>query len=266
MPSLEESLAEVVYLQRQEAAERRKVQACAAVAEDRNSELCAQWKAADAARLSAILALVSAVVSGASLFGIFVTFNETRKTAKAAIDGVEQARRSATVAEKALIGLERPWLIPDASVRLKGSEAENVIRMFQEGDVDPRPLVIEYRLNLQNQGRIPAVIKSYDLQILGALSHPELFQGMTFARVGERVALGPVDGITAVLQMTKLNRENLMRNAPALIARVCYSDQLGVERELGFSFRMRNLWTNEVEWHGGDALNYDRLVQVPLDS
>lgn len=60
-------------------------------------DLCAQWKAADAAGDAAKWAFVSIFVSLIGLAGVFVTFRETRRTAKAAEDALK---------------LDRAWLTP----------------------------------------------------------------------------------------------------------------------------------------------------------
>lgn len=62
-----------------------------------SDELCAQWKAADAAGDAAKWAFVSIFLSLIGLAGVFVTFRETRRTAKAAEDALK---------------LDRAWLTP----------------------------------------------------------------------------------------------------------------------------------------------------------
>lgn len=64
---------------------------CAQGSEDRQSDLCAQWKAADSAGISAIwtrvsgfASILSAILGGVTLYFLIQTFNETRKTAEQA--------------------------------------------------------------------------------------------------------------------------------------------------------------------------------------
>lgn len=91
--------------------------------DDRQSDLCAQWKAADAARDSADWTKISLWVSGA---GTVIAFFTLCAAAAAAIfakhasdhtrDGASQARRSADSAEESLIAAERPWIKVDAKI------------------------------------------------------------------------------------------------------------------------------------------------------
>lgn len=64
------------------------------------SDLCAQWKAADAASDSAIWAMVSTIVAIVGTVGILFTLKETRRTAKAAVDAVNQNKAANKIAEQ----------------------------------------------------------------------------------------------------------------------------------------------------------------------
>ena len=98
---------------------------CKAGKDDRGSDLCAQWKAADAAKdaawwtfFAAITTVVGVVIGGFTLFaaGYAAWYAkkaaiETEKGAKAALDAVNETRKANEIAKHA----QRPWVSVDAT-------------------------------------------------------------------------------------------------------------------------------------------------------
>lgn len=79
--------------------------------DNRRSELCAQWKAADAAHEAAVwtgrsfwLGLLGTVVGAGTLIAAFMAAMYAKHAAK-------EARRSADIANAALVASERAWLV-----------------------------------------------------------------------------------------------------------------------------------------------------------
>ena len=76
----------------------------------RQSDLCAQWKAADAAREAARYALWSILIGGVSILGLGLNFWQTRKALKRAREANEIARKVGQVQTRAYVAVENAWL------------------------------------------------------------------------------------------------------------------------------------------------------------
>lgn len=118
---------------------------CRAGSDDRRSDLCAQWKAADAAHESAQwtarsfwLAIVGTVIGGGTLLAAFLAARYARKAA-------HEAARSANIAAEAYAASERAWLNVDIS-------ADSDLRFHPTGGCG-----IFVKLKITNIGRTPAL-------------------------------------------------------------------------------------------------------------
>ncbi|MFY8093375.1 MAG: hypothetical protein ACOVN0_07835 [Niveispirillum sp.] len=80
---------------------------CVSGQDNRKSDLCAQWKAADAAYNSAIFAFWSLLISIFGFFGLILTLFYTRKSSIASIE----ASRAALDSVKVMRVQERPWIV-----------------------------------------------------------------------------------------------------------------------------------------------------------
>ncbi len=79
---------------------------CEPTEDDRNSDLCAQWKAADAARDSAWWAMVGTVVAALATIAIFYQIKLTREAVQDTGKATRAMERQNDLAER----LQRPWV------------------------------------------------------------------------------------------------------------------------------------------------------------
>lgn len=88
-------------------------ESCEAGHDTRTSDLCAQWKAADAASYAALWAMISTIVAIFGTIGVLLTLRETRRTANAAINATKVAEETSKItiaAYKDQIAKDRPLL------------------------------------------------------------------------------------------------------------------------------------------------------------
>lgn len=118
---------------------------CEAGQDNRRSDLCAQWKAADAAQESASwtartfwLALFGTAIGGGTLFAAFAA-------ARYARDAAREARRSANIAADAYAANERAWITVDIA-------ADSDLTFNASGGCH-----IFVKLKVTNIGRTPAL-------------------------------------------------------------------------------------------------------------
>lgn len=131
---------------------------CDPAADMRTSDLCAQWKAADAARDGANWTLwafiIGTIINLGTLVFVGLTFRETRKSTKAATQSADASEISAKAAVDAAVGAgellkaDRAWMTtvtPEVSCFVAGDGA--------------KVLGAEIKINLKwtNTGRSPAL-------------------------------------------------------------------------------------------------------------
>lgn len=109
------------------------------------SDLCAQWKAANSASDSAFWAMLGVLVGCVSLGGIYYTFRETRRTADAAISAVSATTAGNNIAADTAIHQLRAY------VYIKTSEHA---RRPSEKDTSAFDITISYKVH--NFGQTPA--------------------------------------------------------------------------------------------------------------
>lgn len=141
--------------------------------ENRNSDLCAQWKSADAAERSAeaseravIIDAIGTVVGvltfiAAALAAVYArsAANHTRAGAEAANAAIQQAKEAAALEYRA-------WLVFHTPVVTRVNAGDGG---FDDGD---RFLWINYKLTIENVGRSPArEISVYNKLVGGTKSH-----------------------------------------------------------------------------------------------
>jgi hypothetical protein len=188
-------------------------------------------------------AAFTAVLTGATILMWF----STERNAKAAV-------RAAKVAERALTGLERPYLIVDFG-EAWGLSYRNGQWLF--GDA------LNYKVT--NLGRAPAILKRYyargGVAIHGVLNpiSSEEHPGTNFpdgAAVGHGRSEPLSHAILADLDILKLPTQNDMQNAVTFTGFIVYEDLLGTEYTRGFCAAC----VGEKWWLlGGPAYCYERV-------
>lgn len=129
----------------------------------RTSDLCAQWKAADAARASAVwtermfwLSLVGLLVGAGTLFAAVMAARYAKHAAR-------EARRTADTAHNALVYSERAWITVD---------------LFADGDFTFHPTgsaSLPVWLEVKNIGRTPALNVHTDMTMITTMEdHPNV--------------------------------------------------------------------------------------------
>lgn len=118
---------------------------CQAGHDDRSSDLCAQWNAADAAQQSANWTTIGAIVGAFTLAAAMAAAYYAKEAAR-------HTQRSADIAEKALLDIERPYLFVTATKPLVG-----VTHDWADKPDNKRPIP-EAAYSIKNFGRTPAII------------------------------------------------------------------------------------------------------------
>lgn len=118
---------------------------CPATYDNPESDLCAQWKAANAASDSALWAMLGVLVGCVSLGGIYYTFRETRRTADAAIAAVGATKSGNDIAADTAIHQLRAY------VYIKTSE-----HALSPSKLDPTTSDITISYKVHNFGQTPA--------------------------------------------------------------------------------------------------------------
>jgi len=140
---------------------------CGKNEDNRSSDLCAQWKAADAARGSAIWAertfwlgigglvvgFLTLIAAGAAAFFAHKAAVETQKGANAAIDAVTETRNANAIAREALEEQDRPWLKVEA-------ELSGILQIGL-----PKCPSVNVSIHVDNIGRSPAVKINVDVEV-----------------------------------------------------------------------------------------------------
>lgn len=167
--------------------------------DNRRSELCAQWKAADAAQDAALwtgrsfwLALLSALIGAGTLIAAFMAARYAKKAA-------EEASRSADIANAALVASERAWLIVEPI-------AESDMRVTATGGTQ-----LFVSLKITNIGKTPAL---------------NAHTNMTFLN-------GPEDIPEAVAAHSKAHRERNERWSRTVLPGESYRRPWGLTEETG---------------------------------
>ncbi|AZO15093.1 hypothetical protein EJ069_10340 [Mesorhizobium sp. M2A.F.Ca.ET.043.05.1.1] len=122
---------------------------CEVGQDDRNSDLCAQWKAADAAEQSAFWTMIGVIVGGLTLIAAGLAAWYAGRAAQYTRDGAEHAGRSVKTAE---VATEVSRQIGEAQARAYIS----VTKAWLENNANALPKII---LQVRNSGQSPA----YDL-------------------------------------------------------------------------------------------------------
>ncbi|WP_346892923.1 hypothetical protein [uncultured Roseibium sp.] len=137
----------------------RLTQPCEPGENNRNSDLCAQWKAADAARdsarwarytfwISVVGAAIGVLTLGAAIAAAIFAGSASKHTksgADAAWEAAKEAKRQADLVESFNRRLERPYLFP------------KVVRKYFSGTQEG--FVPKIRWTINNHGKTPAVLK-----------------------------------------------------------------------------------------------------------
>ncbi|RZK03356.1 MAG: hypothetical protein EOO76_02875 [Novosphingobium sp.] len=174
---LEKSLADIADSQRAMSQPSGLDKPCARGDDQRSSDLCAQWKAADAARSAAdatwLFGAVGTFIGGLTLAAAWSAAKWARKAA-------EHTREGNEIAKRTFEGQVRPWVKVGAKL-LRTVYREGVLRL-------------EVRITCTNIGAIPAVATSLvplvntnrapSPQIFN--SSPSLFEGAVVAELHEK--------------------------------------------------------------------------------
>lgn len=231
--------------------------------DDRNSDLCAQWKAADAANESAVWTGRVGIMTGGGLLIGALTLLAAVAAAKFARDAARETKRSADLAESALRSLERPYLV----LEIVKSGVERLGKKTTFGPV-------EYRF--KNLGRSPAILTRRFLAYRWSDGLPAPIDPTQVA--GEQIAYGTAiaPGRTSqkletghalpIISIMGQNQTGEKRGSILfLIGFIRYRDLAGNEHVTGFCFGH----DDETGFHFAsprlkpgeeDPFNYDRRV------
>ena len=179
---------------------------CVPATDQRTSDLCAQWKAADAADASARYAMFALWISLFTLIGVAVTVLHTQQTVRIA---------------QATLQADRAWLTPRIpKITWKG---------HRDPDGKPYQPVLSIRLQWENTGRSPAVnIRHFaQFRLIPKDTHPPAF---TPDKVHHVAALGVGRPFNPLLQKIagEFAVQYLTREADLYVySRIDYDDVFG---------------------------------------
>jgi len=120
---------------------------CAPGIDARSSDLCAQWKAADAASMAALWAMIGTIVAALGTAGLYWQISLTRKAVMDTAAATAAMREANQIARRASISQERAWLVIESIDSSKLRYRFEGARIVIFGDVAFR---------LQNTGRSAA--------------------------------------------------------------------------------------------------------------
>jgi len=220
-------------------------QPCKAGQDNRNSDLCAQWKAADAAKESADWARQSYwLILAGTVIG-FMTFCAAIAAAIYAGQAAVHTRRSADIAEKALLDIERPHIFVEKIKALR-----NINESWLDIPEGKFPF-FEVTYDTLNYGRTPAIITEIKAGIrFGSLPavphwHPGEITGtmeVVIAPSNKRTATAFYRGNITRPMVAELLFSNtyIPGREPTRIyfyGTIKYRSVHGAEDEIGFIFR-----------------------------
>ena len=240
-------------------------EACEQDQDKRTSDLCAQWKAADSAYESAVWTrrtgyatwiglIVGMITMGAAIAAALFARDAAAHTKRSADSGDQMAReaatgtaaalRSATVAEKALVGIERPFVV------IKPIRANKLYAAY----------------TFSNYGRTPAVIMHSEVRYLAITPNdcPEPIRASVL-----QVALSP--GWTVVPPGGEAAGEEIAQSGKPIVegadsahmnllhGYVMYRSLTGEIFISGFGIYRKD----DEPWKGlrGDTFNYDERLE-----
>jgi hypothetical protein len=212
-------------------------------------------------------AIVGMILSAVGVALVYSTFQETKRTADAAIDASEATAESNRLAKVSFKAGFRPWLL----VKVSGVFISNeLLNMFGDGDGLLRSVTMRARIEVTNYGDMPATIIASDVGVSGesaglhidrpqrqadlfdVLTNGQTFVPLTFgADNGDDVSVG-------IFALTRENRGEFMMARPPIVGVIDYLDALGKPRQLGFAFQPTAMWGSDYKRWGGAEYNYDR--------
>lgn len=140
-----------------------KDEGCEKAEDRRNSDLCAQWKAADAARDAADYSLWSLLVGIFGTAAVVATLHYTRKAVIAAEEATEDANRALEIASRNADAAARQVEVSEQTAhrQLRAYlSAKSVV--IDEGEHDDD--IFTLNIEIVNNGQTPAVMKRIVLQ------------------------------------------------------------------------------------------------------
>lgn len=227
--------------------------------DNRKSDLCAQWKAADAAADSAEY----------SLHGLFVGAITMVAAIAAAVFAklASDHTRTGSVANVAANNLAarqykdgfKPWL----SVSISGDYVRDHRSTGLVVGGNPVTIEIHATISITNLTDMPATIVAEEIEILGGKARSKNHGSDVFQVLGKGdsyVIESGVDVIPIGYFVATIRNDHIMNPAP-IIGSVTYTDPLNVRRKLAFAFRPSVWHTNDFERWGGPEYNYDREIE-----
>ena len=238
--------------------EARMANPCYPLSENRKSDLCAQWKAADATRDSAdwtvIAFIVGTVLNLVALTVVGFTFRETRKATAAAMAAAERARET--------LWADRAWI------------TSKFPKLEWSGNVGPGKKPVRgsggVSVKWENTGRSPAINVRYAVaQYFQSAGHPvPTFADFTEYR--EIPALGVGSCVTPTAEAIPIEDLGHFANGELdlyFYSRIEYEDlyEKGVVRVSEVSFKLTphfvtagtegNLWTSAKTFNFRNSVN-----------
>jgi hypothetical protein len=215
--------------------------------ENRQSELCAQWKAADAANMAAWGALVGILVTSFGTLGLFWQITLTRKAVRDTSNATVAMREANAIARQSLRIANQPNLILKTRGGLMNPD---MLQGFHSGPTI-KQIVILLDVAVVNCSKSVAIVERHGLWVKGG--SPEEIKTTFFTASENKLII--FERATYGGMFDNNSRDELMINPPIFQGVIDYVDTLGFHRRQHFAFKQPSVWSNDfLEW-GGSRFN-----------
>lgn len=228
---------------------------------DSDDDLCAQWKAADAAADAALWAKLSLLLTVATIGGLLFTIRQGHLGLRRAHEANEIARREQELSWK-----------PSLIVSMKGPYIN--FEELSKRQQNAGPIPVGSTITIKNEGETPATIIRFNVDV--AFTDKPLFDHeasevfyplhptdlCVLKRGGQ---IGRPDNLTdhsdwGEAYIGPHNFMDMAANPRPIVGFLDYVDQLGIIRRLNFCFKPKRGASDNFDREGGIEMNNERRI------
>jgi hypothetical protein len=237
---------------------------CSPGSDDRKSDLCAQWKAADATATANTIGYLGLAIGAATLAAAVAAAWFAKRAA-------EHTRDGASIALRQLELTYKPWLNITPILPLVNKAQFD--GWYGEGEWEVRDEPYRFRIStgikISNESEMPAILTA---QIIALFDSPEPTRAsaiMNYQLSGHGEAyLSPGGDGASDEPSTSVIGEHVLParhrlwlvEPPTVWGKLRYKDAMGSEWEMGFAFQPSDLTSEHYRVVGDHRLNYVRKL------
>jgi len=254
-----EGLSEQISQAADDGASSRHKDPCEAGVEDRSSELCAQWMAADAAREAARWSFWSTVVGLIGVWGLAWNISQGRAALARARDANVIARRQFEAG-----------FHPQLAIEMFGPINQDADALAHEDGPD-RLVPVRAAVKVTNIGTVPTTLTGFEICCIDTTIGMQSVELYHFLAPQKHVWLHPQAGVllddivgagpsaVGIILFSRERFRELRMRPPEIYGGVHHTDQLGKMRVRGFGFNPGQWFAQgPFPYSGGETLNYDQ--------